>query len=116
MCLHRFNPQQMSPTTAFKGMILASVTEGVIGEYLFICLDADELRDHAGRFMGFILSCFKGDAAKKEHNNAYEYNNQVSYNLTRNHLSASHSVGTTCVFSCRTQIQESGKRFISTES
>ena len=65
LCCNRFNPQQMSSTSATKEMILAAVMEGGGGnsdEFLYLAVDTtgDGQKDDAGRMMGFIMASTKG--------------------------------------------------------
>ena len=67
----RFNPQQLSPTTAGMEMILASVNEEEgVAEYFYLAIDtpSDGLKDNAGRMMGYITLSTKGDFIKVDTN------------------------------------------------
>ena len=59
----------MSPTIHGKEMILASVTEkDVMGEYFYLAIDTpnDDLKDDAGRMMGYITATTKGEIMQVE--------------------------------------------------
>ena len=67
--MSRFNPQQMSPTTAGREMILASINiEAGAGEYLYLAVDtpSDGTKDEAGRMMGYIMASTKGDCMRQD--------------------------------------------------